>query len=87
MIHRITGTHVFVNGFGAALWLDVDSKSPEQQRVAVQNKVTEALSRLGLSGVCTLSHRQIYTQWVFILDAPVDLLRRRWHNVDYSKKG
>ena len=73
MIHRITGTHAFVTGFGAALWMDVEDDAGTQC-LAIQQKVADALSKLGLSEQARLSHRRIYDQWVFILDAPVDLL-------------
>lgn len=73
MIHRITGTHAFVTGFGAALWMDVDDDAGAQC-LMIQQKVAAALVKLGLSEQARLSHRRIYEQWVFILDAPVDLL-------------
>ena len=72
MIHRITGTHIFLDGFGAALWIDV-AKS-ESQRTDIETRVHEALVELGLSNVMSLSHKRIYDQWVFVLKAPVDLL-------------
>lgn len=73
MIHRITGTHAFVTGFGAALWTDV-AADDDNQCLNIQQKVAHALSELGLTDHATLSHRRVYEQWVFVLDAPVDLL-------------
>ncbi len=73
MIHRITGTHLFLEHFGAALWVDIDSEH-SNQRATVLDKAKRALEKLGLESQCHLSDRQIYNQWVFILDAPVDLL-------------
>ena len=73
MIHRITGTHIFLDGFGAALWLDV-KKLETDQRPAIEKRVYEALAELGLSNMMSLSCKRIYGQWVFILRAPVDLL-------------
>ncbi len=73
MIHRITGTHLFLEHFGAALWVDCEAQST-QQRDLILDKALHAIEKLGLKSLCHLSHRQIYDQWVFILDAPVDLL-------------
>ena len=41
MIHRITGTHIFLDGFGAALWVDV-AKSETAQRINIETRVHEA---------------------------------------------
>ena len=67
MIHRITGTHIFLDGFGAALWLDVNPKE-KTQRSDIENRVNESLEKLELSNVMSLSHRRIYDQWVFVLN-------------------
>ena len=74
MIHRITGTHAFIRGFGAALWLDSDPNGGEAQFDHIQEKVAHALNELGLSDTAFLSQRRIYDTEVFVLDAPVDLL-------------
>ena len=74
MIHRITGTHAFTSNFGAALWLDVDAVGETLSKRYSTIEVMSALAELGLSDQMSLSHRRIYDQWVFVLDAPVDLL-------------
>ena len=74
MIHRITGTHAFTSGFGAALWLDMAADGGQSQRANIEQKVQQALKDLRLEEKMSLSHKAIYDQSVFILDAPVDLL-------------
>jgi cyanophycin synthetase len=85
MIHRITGTHIFLDGFGASLWLDVDPKA-ETQRTDIEVRVHEALVELGLSNVMSLSHKRIYEQWVFVLKAPVDLLYTACSILEWSAR-
>jgi len=83
MIHRITGTHLFVSTFGAGLWVDVESES-EVQRADVLAKAEGAISRLGLLGCMKLSYKRIYNQWVFMLEAPVDLLYTACNILEWS---
>ena len=84
MIHRITGTHAFTSGFGAALWLDIDLAGDEALCVKIQEKVAYALNELGLSNQASLSSRRIYEQRVFVLDAPVDLLYTACSILDWA---
>ena len=83
MIHRITGTHLFVSTFGAGLWVDVESEA-EVQRDGILAKVEEAISRLGLLGCMKLSYKRIYNQWVFMLETPVDLLYTACNILEWS---
>ena len=50
MIHRITGTHAFTSGFGAALWLDRTVDGGQSQRVNIEQKVQHALHRTSVGG-------------------------------------
>ena len=73
MIHRITGRHLFIQNFGAAAWLKAETDI-EGQIAKVYSRVHQAIHQIGLDALMKLTHRCIYTEVVFALEAPVDLL-------------
>jgi cyanophycin synthetase len=85
MIHRITGTHLFVSTFGAGLWVDVDTGGePEAQRDKILAKTRDSIGRLGLMECMNVSSKRIYDQWVFMLETPVDLLYTACNILEWS---